>query len=343
MDENKPKVSVIVPVYNVEKYIRRCLDAIIAQSYENWEAILVDDGSTDSSGEICDEYARNDKRFVVVHQENGGVAKARNIGLKMSSGDYLAFCDADDYYQPRMIELLVKAILYEKKDIAMCGYLFIDENNEKIETNNTMKLDCGTYSSDMLMEFMFRNKIQNYLWNKLFDKKLFRDICFEEGMTFEDALISPYIYSRANGITIIDYEGYAYFRFREGNISSSSKVINELAFFKCMQIRYELANSLYSQYICKTAENVINSYVSLRMKWKRKDTTPNEKILWDECRKKIYAVYFNKIVWFKLSCKIKIRGGMAVLMPWVLYALGKRQKLIDDRVEKRRLIQCMFQ
>lgn len=331
MGEYKPKVSVIVPVYNVEKYIRRCLDALIAQSYKNWEAILVDDGSFDGSSEICDEYAHNDKRFVVVHQENGGVSKARNSALRASTGKYIAFSDADDYYQPQMIESLVNAIVCEEKDIAMCGYSFVDENNEKIKTDNTIQPNCGTYSSDMLMEFMFENKIQNYLWNKLFDRNLFCGVYFEEGMTFEDALIVPYLFSHANGITIIDYEGYAYFRFREGNISSSRKVINELAFCKCMQIRYDLANRLYPKYIGKTAESVINSYVRLRMSWKEKDVTPNEKSLWENCRRVTKSIYFNKTVWAKLSSEIKIRGGIAILVPEILYVMGKVAKISGQK------------
>ena len=97
MEIEKEKISVIIPVYNVEKYLKRCLDSVINQTYKNLEIILVDDGSTDNSGKICDEYAKNDKRIIVIHKENGGVSVARNIGLDICTGDYVNFIDSDDW------------------------------------------------------------------------------------------------------------------------------------------------------------------------------------------------------------------------------------------------------
>ena len=103
---NSPLISIIIPVYNAERYLRQCLDSVVAQTYTNWECLLVDDGSKDGSGEICDEYAKKSSRFRVFHKENGGVSSARNTGIEESKGEWVYFCDADDYVYPKGIEII---------------------------------------------------------------------------------------------------------------------------------------------------------------------------------------------------------------------------------------------
>lgn len=108
---SSPKISIIVPVYNVEKYIRRCLDSIAGQTFTDWECICVDDGTPDASGKICDEYAQKDGRFVVIHKENGGVSSARNVGLDVAKGEYVTFCDSDDWVEKEMLEVFYNTAL----------------------------------------------------------------------------------------------------------------------------------------------------------------------------------------------------------------------------------------
>ena len=117
----KRKVSVIVPIYNVEKYLRKCVSSILEQSYKNIEIILVDDGSTDMSGKICDELSKEHDNVIVIHKQNGGLSSARNAGIEASNGDYLSFIDSDDYIEKTMYEEMVNAIENSKKDIASCG------------------------------------------------------------------------------------------------------------------------------------------------------------------------------------------------------------------------------
>ena len=117
-----PKVSIIVPVYKVEPYLRRCLDSIAAQTFTDWECMLIDDGSPDASGEICDEYASRDGRFRVIHQENKGVSAARNAGLTAAKGKYIGFVDSDDWIEPNMYEHLYTAVLKTKSDCVVCGF-----------------------------------------------------------------------------------------------------------------------------------------------------------------------------------------------------------------------------
>lgn len=132
-----PKISIIVPVYKVEKYLRRCLDSIANQSFTDWECILVDDGSPDNSGKICDEYAENDKRFRVFHQENAGVSAARNKGLDEAKGEWIGFVDSDDWVEPNMYEYLYNDALETKSDVVICG--FVGQHNHRIKSEITRR------------------------------------------------------------------------------------------------------------------------------------------------------------------------------------------------------------
>lgn len=136
-------ISIIVPVYNVEKYLNKCIDSIINQTYKNIEIILVDDGSTDNSGKICDEYLLRDSRIKVIHKNNGGLSSARNEGINISSGEYIGFVDSDDWVEPNMYEEMYKKILYSNADIVDCGYWKEYENKSiKYISANEVKF-CG--------------------------------------------------------------------------------------------------------------------------------------------------------------------------------------------------------
>ena len=145
-----PKISIIVPVYNVEKYIRPCLDSIIVQTYQDWECILVDDGSTDGSGAICDEYAKKDSRFVVVHKQNEGVAKARITAFEHSKGELITFIDSDDYVSPEYLVKLSNPILEDDADMVSCDYCKVENDVIKMPR---AKL-TGIYEKGQITEFI---------------------------------------------------------------------------------------------------------------------------------------------------------------------------------------------
>lgn len=147
---DSPKISVIVPVYNTEKYLRPCLDSIIAQTFKDFEAVLVDDGSTDSSGQICDEYAEKDPRFVVVHKQNEGVAKARITAFEHSEGDLITFIDSDDFVTPDYLEKLSKPILEDGADMVSCDYYKVD--NGKVKEPRA-KLS-GSFTGKQILDFI---------------------------------------------------------------------------------------------------------------------------------------------------------------------------------------------
>lgn len=172
-----PKVSIIIPVYNVEVYVRQCLESIEAQTYSDFEVILVDDGSTDNSGKICDEYAGKDSRFVVIHKLNEGVAKARLTGFEHSKGDYISFIDADDYVSPLYLEILSKPIIENNVDLVSCD-LYIDKDGKIIKP--TAKY-TGVYDKKGIRQFLAEHylydKQKNYgmtvfLWSKMIKRHL---------------------------------------------------------------------------------------------------------------------------------------------------------------------------
>ena len=137
-----PAVSIIVPVYNTERFLNRCIDSVLAQTYSDWELLLVDDGSTDSSGSICDEYATQDSRIRVFHKENGGVSSARNLGLDYARGEWITFVDSDDYIAPDMIEKLYETQKRNNADITVCGYRWVDKEGKNLKSFHMNSMVC---------------------------------------------------------------------------------------------------------------------------------------------------------------------------------------------------------
>lgn len=194
-----PELSIIVPVYKVEKYLPRCIDSILAQTFGDFELILIDDGSPDGCGRICDEYARKDKRIVVIHQKNMGVSAARNAGLDIARGRYIGFVDSDDWIEPQMYEVMMDAIRENGADMAVCGVRYADEDGKFTRAD---RLSEGVYSRDGLLEDVFAmpNKLGGGCCNKVFDASKTAFVRFKVGMTIaEDALYLFDCFMRIDG------------------------------------------------------------------------------------------------------------------------------------------------
>ena len=184
-DSTSPKVSIIVPVYKVEQYLRRCLDSIVAQTFTDWECILIDDGSPDKSGDICDEYAERDGRFRVIHQENKGVSAARNAGLDAARGEWIGFVDSDDWVENNFIELLYLSACESGADIVGCDALDETEYDSILSKNNILLPNFD------LVENLLRNKLHGGLCLYFIKHERFKNISFVEGMNIcEDLLVS---------------------------------------------------------------------------------------------------------------------------------------------------------
>lgn len=207
---SKDKVSIIVPIYNVERYLNRCVDSLINQTYKNLEIILVNDGSPDNSPAICDRYAIKDTRIKVIHKENGGLSDARNAGINISTGKYIMFLDSDDYAELNMIENAVNTIETLDSDIVIWGYYaeFVDENERIINTINYSGLDGVLDSSDE--QFMLSNELINlmgYAWNKLYKNEIIQknNYRFKKGLSLvEDITFNSEVFKNHHSIAFVE-------------------------------------------------------------------------------------------------------------------------------------------
>lgn len=214
-----PEISIIVPVYKVEEYLPRCIDSILAQSFTDFELILVDDGSPDNCGTICDEYANKDKRIIVIHKENGGLSDARNAGLDIAKGKYIGFVDSDDWIESNMYQYLHDNIIANDADIAECFYrrtnekgkADFDELQSVIQTGEEAVIQI--YTSDIFCNIV--------VWNKLYDATLFEQLRFPKGRINEDQFVTPRLLASAEKVFSGSYIGYNYF-IRENSITNSS-------------------------------------------------------------------------------------------------------------------------
>jgi len=205
-----PEISVIVPVYKVEKYLRRCVDSILAQTFTDFELILVDDGSPDTCGAICDEYAVHDKRVRVIHQENGGLSAARNAGIDAAAGEYLLFADSDDVIHPNTLEWERQALEESGADIAICS-LQRFSNIDEIK----VKSGAAQYREINAEEKLFEEQtdVAMYVsaWGKLFRRELFSVLRFPVGRLFEDEFVNYRLYHAANKVVEVNIPLYYYF------------------------------------------------------------------------------------------------------------------------------------
>ncbi|MGL5749960.1 MAG: glycosyltransferase family 2 protein [Paraclostridium sp.] len=211
----KPDISIIVPVYNVENYLKKCLDSIVSQSFKNIEIIIVNDGSTDNSREICDEYKKKDNRIKVIHKENEGLSSARNRGIDISKGKYIGFIDSDDWIDKYMYEKLYNLCEKTSSDIGICNF-FRNENERNVEDEVVIELD----NIEGMRELFKGNLYRFSACNKLFKKSCFENIIFPEGRVHEDLSTTYKVFSNANKIVYTNYLGYFYF-VRENSILTS--------------------------------------------------------------------------------------------------------------------------
>lgn len=219
-----PRVSVIVPVYNVEKYIKRTIESIIHQTYEKLDIIIVNDGSLDGTGEICEKYANQDSRIRLFNQDNQGLSEARNKGINNAEGEYIVFIDGDDFIHPQMIELLLKSLLDNSADISVCSYEKTYENNTfdlpLCKEEKITKYKC--YSFEEAIGCLFNSNTYvtfTVAWNKLYRREIFDDIRYPKGRIHEDEFVIYRIFSNANKVVYIDNKLYFYLQ-RDGSIMS---------------------------------------------------------------------------------------------------------------------------
>ncbi len=221
--KNTPEISIIVPVYKVEQYLQRCLDSILAQTFTDFEAILVDDGSPDSCGEICDKYAQNDSRIKVLHKENGGLSSARNAALDIATGKYVMFVDSDDWVEPDFCKSAYELVSNKGVDIVSFGFnnVIIDDKSQIKKTlPRATQAPRFIHLSEAIEQLITRKDvIFNLAWNKIYIRELFDDVRFPVGRTYEDNATTYLLFIKAKKIYVSDVILYNYVK-RNDSISA---------------------------------------------------------------------------------------------------------------------------
>lgn len=239
----KELISVIVPVYNVEKYLEKCLNSIMYQTYSNLEILLIDDGSTDQSGRICNKYAKKDKRIKVIHKANTGLADSRNVGLKMATGQLVGFVDSDDYIEFNMFEMLYHILQKYNADIAVCGVEAVDENGKSLQHSKSKGSICVLDSKEAVISLL-EGSISTIFCNKLCKKELFDEIKFPSGKIMEDLATFYRVLDKADKIVISQEVKYYYVQ-RKGSLihTNNSKLLTHW-----LEITNERYDKLSEQY-----------------------------------------------------------------------------------------------
>ena len=220
-------VSVIIPVYNVNPYLAEALDSVILQTHKELEIIVIDDGSTDGSAVICDEYAKKDNRFHVIHQKNNGLSFARNTGLENAKGELIAFLDPDDAYEPIMIPSMLQEMQRNGSDIAICKYSVEKTqgrmNKKYTNTNSSYNTEKIIIGKDEALLRAFNDQIDSAVWNKIYSRKIWEGLRFPDGYVYEGTYTLFDILNKAESVVIID-EKLVLHRIREGSITNSLSI-----------------------------------------------------------------------------------------------------------------------
>ena len=242
--QRDPAVSIIVPVYQTGAYLRKCLDSILAQTIDDFEVVVVDDGSRDESPAICDEYAAKDPRVHVVHQPNEGRSVARNTGLAYARGAWIGFVDSDDWIEPNMYEALLGAAQGQDAQIAVCGR--IEERPGSEPARICHKGETPLSPACAIAELVADNAVRSYLCDKLFDRRLFEGIVFPFGRNFEDVAVVYQLFDRADRVAFSQVFAYHYI-FHGSNIVRDESLSNRVDYWLSARERYEALAPKYPE------------------------------------------------------------------------------------------------
>ncbi len=256
--EEKHKITVVVPVYNIEDFLPECVDSILQQSYQNLEIILVNDGSTDGSLKICEEYAKKDARIKLIDQENGGLSDARNTAIKVATGEYITFVDSDDYIDPDMISLLYTRLIETDADLVSCQFMPVDEESNPLPIDAQYAAFTVTGKKNCMKEFFLDTGIKTCAWGKLHRTELFKDFLYPKDKYHEDVFTTYRIVDLCERITVCPEPLY-YYRQRATSIvhhSFSPKHLDSV--YACIE-RAEFVRERYSESKISAFSSIIYS------------------------------------------------------------------------------------
>ena len=247
-------ISIIVPIYKVEAYLDKCIKSITDQTYSNLEIILVDDGSPDNCGAICDAWAEKDSRIRVIHKENGGLSDARNAGLAIAAGELIAFVDSDDYIEPEFIRKLYDAMIAHNADIAECSASYVDENGTVLRLRESA--NCAEMGkTEALRRLVLEDGIYQTVWNKLYRREVMENILFEVGKYHEDEFWTYRVFDRIEKLAVVEEPLYNYLQ-RSSSIIGIGYNIHRLDGLEARFLRMQYLQK-YPELATLTAQNLI--------------------------------------------------------------------------------------
>ena len=232
------KISVVVPIYKVESYLKECMDSILAQSYKNLEIIFVDDGSPDNCPQLCDQYAAYDNRVKVIHKVNGGLSDARNAGIGCATGDYITFVDSDDFIKKNMIEYLFNKLHEYDADIAFCQRVNVDESGAILSDGKTFKDSVVRGQQECMHQFLTNPNMDTVAWGQLYKITLFNDVRYPVGKYHEDVYTTYKLVAKSSCIVTCS-EGMYCYRLRPESITSTSFKLKHLDIIEANKERSE--------------------------------------------------------------------------------------------------------
>ena len=294
MADMQEVISVIVPVYKVEKYLERCVSSITGQTYKNLEIILVDDGSPDRCPQMCDEWAEHDSRIKVVHKENGGLSDARNAGLKIAAGQYISFIDSDDWIESEMYERMVRAMNRDKSDIAACSVRMVWEDGSHtqmlVQTPDSV-LDRVEAQKALLLEDLIKQPV----WYKLYKRGCVKNILFDVGRYHEDVYWSYKALGSAERVSLIAYIGYNYLQ-RNDSIMGVGYSLKRLDSLKAYCKRYEYMKKEFPEF----------ADIALKLIWLKCTYDGQQSMLYLSAEDREKAFHFFKFVRKKYPIKYRV-------------------------------------
>ena len=317
----KDKISVVVPIYNVEKYLERCINSIINQTYKNLEIILVDDGSTDNSGKIADKYKKIDSRIKVIHKNNGGLSDARNKGITIASGKYISFIDSDDYIAEDMISYLYKLIKDNNSEISICNFQqfsSIEEIND-FKDFNINESNIYNYTGVEMLQILLKGNISygDYAWNKLYMLSLFNNIQYPIGKKMEDIGTTYKLYFNSKKVTIGTEKKYFYYKRNDSILGKNDiKVYQDKLELSIERIEWLQKRNVKLDYTDYNID-LINKIIEL---YRNNDNIDSKKYFYE----KKYDLLLDKLLKsIKIFNKVSLKQYMKII---IIHAIIKFKK-----------------
>lgn len=319
MKSVEEKISIIIPVYNVEKYLAKCIESVINQTYHNLEILLIDDGSTDRSGMICEEYQKKDKRVKTFHKKNAGVSSARNIGIKNANGKYLIFVDSDDHLEQNMIETLYNNLINNNVDISICEY-YIEYEDGKIEKRHN-KEDGLILDKEEFYKYILKDEyFGGYLYNKLIKRELIYNeknvILFDENIHICEDLV--YICQVAQNMDKAYYTTIPYYYYMQRqnsalkNIYSKKQLSNFYAYKKIFEIYDETSISIDNNFKIKFLKFCIDALFLMKL-FKVEDKNLKKQIL--QIKKQYYKEIKKNS---NMNAQEKLKIAISYYFPYII-------------------------